>query len=131
MICTIYKKHVVHGATSMPLVEAVEQYFGGDWAALVPELAWPPLEELLDGAPSLSRAALRERLITLAALEATARLNAIDEESASDEELYELALDEVELEPQDLAALDAHLGKWLFAQAVNVYGEELARRLTN
>lgn len=131
MICTVYKKHLVHGSTAMPLAEAVEEYFGGDWSELIAEQAWPELEELLAGAPAISRAALRQRLVELAAKTAAQRLDAVEEESASDEEIHELALDDVELDFEDHAALEAHLGERLLADALGVYGEDLARRLAD
>jgi len=58
------------------------------------------------------------------------QLDAIEQESASDEEIAELALDEVELDAEDLAALDTHLGERLLADALSLYGEALASRIT-
>jgi len=130
VICRLYHKHLVNRTETIPLAEAVEQYLSGDWGVLVEALEWPPLEELLADAPRISRADLRQRLVALAAEDATARLDAIEEESASDEEIAELALDEVELDAEDLAALDTHLGERLLADALSLYGEALASRIT-
>jgi len=128
--CTIYEKRIVYAPTRMPLADAVDQYLGGDWNELIPELAWPPLDELLAGAPTIPRSLLRQRLVTFAAETATRRLNDTLQESASDEAFHELALDGVALDADDLAALDAHLGAELLDTALAVYGQALADRLT-
>lgn len=130
MFYQLFKKHLVSRPIRQPLADAVAEYFDGDWPRLIADLEWPPVEALLDGAPSLTRAAFRQRLVErLAATEVIRQFDAIEEDSASDEELFELALDEVELDAEDLAALDTRLGEPLLAQALEVYGETLASRI--
>lgn len=129
MIYRIYEKHVVDRTARMPLAMAVERYLGGDWSELIAEQTWPTLEELLGSDRPMSRAELRRRLAELAGKAVAQRLDAIEEESASDEEIHELALDDVQLEFEDCSAIEAHLGERLLADALSVYGEALASRI--
>lgn len=129
MIYRLYEKHLVDRTVTKPLPEAVEKYLGGNWEALIEDHGLPPLDELLDQAPRISRTDLRRRLVDLAAQAATQRLDAIEQEWDSDEEIHELALDEVDLEIHDLAALDLHLGNMLLANAFAFYGAALDHRI--
>lgn len=129
MICRVWEKHVVDRTGTMPLAEAVARHLGGDWSELIAEQAWPELEELLNGSLRISRDTLQDQLVELAEDAARRRLEAVEEESASDEEIHELALDEVRLDAGDLAALKAHLGEQLLADALSLYGEALASRI--